>query len=174
MVIYRMVEPDPGSPPQGPLPADEWRYSYPDGPHNAEAMLVSSDGSLLVVTKPTGGLPHRMYRAAPGGGELEFVREFRPPSGERGMMSLLAGDVVTDLASGPGRVLLLTYGEVQEYTAPDPDADLSTFPDWPHRRLPTRTLPQAEGVAVDGCGYVVASEAGPVGDAGSLLLAGCT
>ena len=120
VVIYRMAEPDPASPPVDPLPADEWHYSYPDGPHNAEAMLVSTDGSLLIVTKPTDGLPHRMYRATPGGGELEFVREFRPPAGERGLMSMLAGDVVTDLASAPGRVLLLTYGEVQEYTAPRP------------------------------------------------------
>jgi hypothetical protein len=175
--IYRLAEPDLAAPPADPVPADEWRYTYPDGPQNAEAMLAMPDGSLLVVTKPPakGGLPHQMYRAEPGGGELVLVREFQPPPAQQPLRTLFTGNVVTDLASSPGRVLLLTYDEVQEFTAPDPTADLSTFPDWPHRRLPAPELPQAEGItsALDGCGYTLASEAGPARKNGSLGIVTC-
>jgi len=177
IAMFRLAEPDLTAPPADPVPANEWRYTYPDGPHNAEAILLDRDGSLLVVTKPpsAGGLPHRMYRAAPGGGQLTFVREFRPPAAERPLRTLFTGTVVTDLGGGPGRVLLLTYDEVQEFTAPDQAAELSTFPDWPHHRLPLSALPQAEGItaAADGCGFAVASEAGPGGHNGSLAVVAC-
>ena len=89
---------------------------------------------------------------------------------------MFTGNVVTDLAAAPGRVLLLTYDELTEYTAPDPAADITGFPDWPHHRLPMPDLPQAEGspAMVEGCGYVVASEAGPGGDRGSLGIIRCS
>ena len=72
-------------------------------------------------------------------------------------------------------MLLLTYDEVQQYTAPDPAAPLIDFPDWPHRRLPLDSQPQAEGITAtdDGCGYAVASEAGPGGSNGSLTVVSC-
>ena len=178
IAVYRFAEPDLSSPPADPVPADEWRYSYPDGPHNAEGMLVDTDGSLLIVTKPPaqGGLPHRMYRAEPGGGMLTFLREFSVPPATRPFKTLFTGNVVTDLATAPGGVLLLTYDDIQEYMAPDPAAPLSSFPDWPHRPLPVPGLPQAEGITAmtGGCGYAVASEAGPGGKAGSLGLVSCS
>ena len=177
IAIYRFAEPELATPPTDPVAAEEWRYSYPDGAQNAEAMLVDADGSLIIVTKPPakGGLPHRMYRAEPGGGELVFIREFSPPAATRPFKTVFTGNVVTDLAAAPGRVLLLTYDDIQEYTAPDPAAELATFPDWPHRPLPVPGLSQAEGITamLDGCGYVVASEAGPAGSAGALGIASC-
>lgn len=177
IAVFRFAEPDLADVPDEPVAADEWRYTYPDGPNNAEAMLLASDGSLLVVTKPAaaGNLPHRIYRGAPGGGELVLVREFRPPDAERPLRTLLTGNVITDLAATPGRVLLLTYDEVREYAAPTPDADVASFPDWPQRRLPMPWLTQAEAVtgAADGCGYAVTSEAGPGGGTGSLAVMNC-
>lgn len=177
ITVIRFAEPDLAAPPAEPVPADEWRYTYPDGAHNAEAMLVDSDGSLIIVTKPPakGALPHRMYRADPGGGELTFLREFGPPAAERPLKTLFTGNVVTDLAADPGRVLLLTYDDIQEYRAPDPAAALSSFPDWPHRALAMPAVPQAEGIApaADGCGYTVASEAGPGGTKGWLGIVTC-
>jgi hypothetical protein len=178
IAVYRFAEPDPSNPPTDPVPADEWRYSYPDGAQNAEAMLVDTDGSLIIVTKPPaqGGLPHRMYRAEPGGGELTFIREFSPPAATHPFRTLFTGNVVTDLATAPGGVLLLTYDDIQQYTAPDPTAPLSSFPDWPHHALPVPGLPQAEGITAmaGGCGYAVASEAGPGGKAGSLGIVSCS
>ncbi len=177
IAVLRFAEPDLSGSAAEVVQADEWRYHYPEAPQNAEAMMIDTDGSVLVVTKPgrVGSPPHRMYRGAPGGGELVLVREFRPPDAQRPMRTLFTGNLVTDLSAGPGRVVLLTYDEVQEYTAPDPAAPLSAFPDWPHRRLPLDPLPQAEGVAsaADGCGYVVASEGGPGGGNGSLAVVSC-
>ena len=176
IAVFRIAEPDISSG-NVSVPGDGWRYTYPDGPHNAESMMIDNDGSVLIVTKPgrVGSPPHRMYRGRPGGGELVLVREFRPPDAQRPFRTMITGNVATDLAAAPGRVLLLTYDEVQQYTAPTPDAPLSTFPDWPHRRLPLDGLPQAEGVApaADGCGYVVASEGGPGGTHGSLAVVTC-
>lgn len=180
IAIYRTTEPDLSGVVPGAdhliVATDEWRYTYPDRPQNAESMLIASDGSIIVVTKPKNGAPHRMYRGAPGGGTLEFVREFEMPGSPRPMRTILTGNVATDAAATPGRVLLLTYDDVHEYTAPDPSADLAGFPDWPNRSLPFPQLPQAEGIAgaADGCGYVIASEAGPGGKAGSLGIATCS
>lgn len=175
--IYRLAEPGLTDPPTDPVAAEEWRYTYPDGTHNAEAMMVDTDGSLIIVTKPPaqGALPHRMYRAEPGGGELIFLREFSPPAATHPFKTLFTGNAVTDLAAAQGRVLLLTYDDVVDYTSPDPAPALSSFPDWPHRPLPVPALPQAEGITVtaDGCGYVVASEAGPGGKSGSLGIVSC-
>jgi hypothetical protein len=157
------------------VPSDEWRYTFPDKPQNAEAMLVDPAGALLIVTKPRNNEPHRIYRAEPGGGELVLVREFRPPAPQVPMRTLFTGNVVTDAASAPGRVLVLTHDEVQEYVAPSPDADIADFPDWSHTGLPLPALPQAEGITAnaDGCGYTVASEAGPAGKAGALGIMRC-
>ena len=72
--------------------ADAWSYTYPDGPQNAEALLVDAVGTPLVITKPdrvNGAVgPHRIYRAPAGGGTLEFVREFRPPDPPIALQSL--------------------------------------------------------------------------------------
>lgn len=175
ITIYRIAEPDLTSPPSDPVPADEWTYTYPDQPQNAEAMLVDTSGSLLIVTKPSDGKPHHIYRGDPGGGELTFVREFRPPEPAIPMKTLFTGNVVTDAAAAPGRVLLLTYDEVQMFVAPDPAAEIADFPDWPHTRMPLPALPQAEGITAvpNGCGYTVASEAGPAGKAGELGIVRC-
>ncbi|MEP6562372.1 MAG: hypothetical protein ABJD68_15005 [Nakamurella sp.] len=176
IAIFRIGEPDLSEPPTEPVPTDSWRYTYPDGPQNAESIMAAPDGSVVIVTKPAGGKePSRMYRAEPGGGELVFLREFTPPDPQLRLKTLFTGNVVTDLAAAPGRVLLLTYDELTEYTAPDSAADITGFPDWPHHRLPMPALPQAEGIAamVGGCGYVVASEAGPGGSNGALGVVSC-
>jgi len=176
VTIIRISEPDLADPPAEPVPADHWRYTYPDGPRDAESMLVDPAGAVIIVTKPDGGnTPTRMYRGDPGGGELAFLREFTPPEPQTRLRTMLTGNTVTDLTSAPGRVLLLTYDELTEYTAPDPAADITGFPTWPHHRLPVPALPQAEGVAamLDSCGYVVASEAGPGGKHGSLGVVTC-
>lgn len=175
IAVFRFAEPALTDGAPEPV-ADEWRYTYPDGPHNAEGMILDPDGSLLVVTKPAGGeLPHRIYRGEPGGGELVLVKEFRPPTAERPLRTLLTGNVVTDLGFSPGRVLLLTYDEAIEYTSPDQAADPASFPDWPYRRLSMPGMAQAEGIAgaADGCGYAVASEGGPGGGPGSLSVMSC-
>ena len=130
---------------------------------------MDTDGSLLIITKPVHKqgpvAAHRVYRAPPGGGELQLVGEFSPPDPPLALQSLVTGNVVTDAATLPGRVLLLTYDQIIEYTAPDPAAPLATFFSWPQHTLPKPEQIQSEGIAptVDGCGYAVVSEGGPGG-----------
>lgn len=180
--VYRVDEPALTSPPAAPLPADRWRYTYPDGPHNAEAMVVMTDGSLLILTKSapdaTSGQvpPHRIYRAPAGGGPLTFVSSYRPPDPVTAVQSLFTGTVVTDASYTAGRMLLLTYDEIVEYRAPKPGADPATFPSWPHAALPAPAMIQSEGITADlsGCGYEVTSEEGPDGSRAGLAGVACS
>ncbi len=181
ITVYRLSEPSLAPPPRSPLPADVWHYRYPDGPHNAEAMVVADDGSLVVITKsapnPTTGVvpPHRIYRGTAGGGELRYVSSFTPPNPARRAQSLFTGTVVTDAAYADGRLLLLTYDEVIEYLAPTRHADPAAFPGWPHHELPDPPMIQSEGITGDviGCGYEVTSEKGPGGTRASLAGVAC-
>lgn len=181
ITVYRLDEPSLAPAPRGELPADAWRYTYPDGPHNAEAMVVLADGSMLVLTKPTpdptsGVVPeHRIYRAPAGGGVLSYLSSYRPPEPAKAVQSLFTGTVVTDASYTPGRMLLLTYDEVVEYRAPNAAADPETFPSWPHSELPAPPMIQSEGITADltGCGYEVTSEEGPGGDRAGLAGVTC-
>lgn len=49
--IYRVAEPDPAAP--GPVgDVEVLEFTYPDGPHNAETLLVDDvSGSIVIVTK---------------------------------------------------------------------------------------------------------------------------
>jgi hypothetical protein len=181
ITVHRLDEPAL-SPPPAASPADAWRYTYPDGPHNAEAMVVTPDGSLLVLTKsapdPVSGQvpPHRIYRGRPGGGVLTYLSSYRPPDPGVAMQSLFTGTVVTDASYTAGRMLLLTYDEVVEYRAPKPGADPATFPSWPHTELPAPAMIQSEGITADvtGCGYEVTSEEGPDGSRAGLASVACS
>jgi hypothetical protein len=177
VTIYRI--PEPAGPPWF-ADSKAWTYTYPDGRHNAEAMFVAPDGQLVVITKSApdsaGAVPpHRIYRAPPGGGELTLVRTFTPPQPAVPRQSLITGTVVTDAFYDGKRVLLLTYDQVISYTAPEPGADPTGFPDWPRHNLPMPPVPQAEGITgtADGCGYAVASEAGPLQQRGVLAVMPC-
>ena len=49
ITIYRVPEPNPDE--RATLPGDAFHATYPDGPHDAEALFVTADGDLYVVTK---------------------------------------------------------------------------------------------------------------------------
>ncbi|SDO87363.1 hypothetical protein SAMN04515671_2191 [Nakamurella panacisegetis] len=178
--VYRLDEPSLRPLPATPVAADRWDYVYPDGPHNAEAMLVDADGSLLIITKSArndAGVvpPHRIYRASPGGGTLTYLSSFTPPAPSRSAQSLFTGTVVTDAAASNGRVLILTYDEVTQYAAPKAGAALADFASWPHRELPDPPMIQTEGIAFQtaGCGYEVTSEQGPAGTRSAMAAVLC-
>jgi hypothetical protein len=183
VVITRIAEPSlaavrPGT--EIDVDGNSWSYTYPDGPHDAEALVITPDASLMIITKSApddAGVvpPHSIYVGAPGGGRLTHVADFTPPSPTIPLQSLLTGTVVTDADYSNGRLLLLTYDEVLEYTAPSADADPTGFPAWPHRSLPHPAMVQTEGIAfaLTGCGYAVLSEAGPDGKRSALATVGC-
>lgn len=54
--LYRVVEPPAMAPVEQSLPADELVFTYEDGPHNAEVLLVHpTTGVVTVVTKEKSG-----------------------------------------------------------------------------------------------------------------------
>ena len=118
-----------------------FRFTYPDGPHDAEALLVDpSTGRLLVATKALGGAglyraPARLVPQQVGTNRLERVADV--PS------------LVTDGASLPdGRFVLRTYTTAYVYDRPGHQVASAPLP----------AQPQGESVAVDGDSLLVGSE----------------
>jgi len=118
-----------------------FRFTYPDGPHDAEALLVHPrTGRMLIATKDAfgGGL----YRApldpvTADDGSNRLVRIADLPS------------LVTDGAYLPdGRFALRTYGSVFVYDRPGHQVATATLP----------LQPQGESIAADGDRLLVGSE----------------
>jgi hypothetical protein len=59
VTVYRIAEPAAGT--GSAKVADVFHATYPDGSHDAEALLVTPDGRLLIVTKGESG-PVSLYR----------------------------------------------------------------------------------------------------------------
>jgi hypothetical protein len=66
ITVYRVPEPEGGR--EAAAVADVFHATYPDGPHDAESLLITQDGRLYVVTKGDTG-PVTVYR---------FPDELRP------------------------------------------------------------------------------------------------
>lgn len=108
--VYRVPEPELAD---GRLTPEVLTLTYPDGPHNAETLLVSPDsGDLVIVTKtPTGrsGVYTAPAGAVPGRAVLRKVGEVVVPA--------VGGGLVTGGALHPceQRVVLRTYTVMLEY-----------------------------------------------------------
>lgn len=163
VTILRVPEPAlPG--PIGPLEGDTIRVAYPDGPRDAEALLVDADGTPYLVSKdagPDGTGAARLYGADGfATGTLADLGPVPVPEPVLALAGAVVGNVVTGGDHRPGRVLLRTYDHAVEYVAPDPHAPLATFPTWPAREVPTARELQSEAVtyAWDRCGFFTAGE----------------
>lgn len=147
---------------------------YPDGPADAEALLVDEDGSLAVVTKAAGRSGRgvaRLYTTEGFGNQTLTPRgRVRLPPPALPLASAVLGNVVTGGDATRGRVALRTYDAVYEFTAPSDDEPLHTFPDWPVHQLPAPDEVQGEAVAyaADGCGLFTVGE-----DSGRLTSLPC-
>ena len=122
------------------VPARWYRFTYPDGPHDAEALLVDADGRIMVATKEFAGAA--LYRAprrlvTEGQGTNVLTRLADVPS------------LVTDGAYLPdGRFVLRTYTSVSLYDRPGHEVARASLP----------PQPQGESVAADGDRLLVGSE----------------
>lgn len=133
--------PEPSTLRDETVPAQWYRFTYPDGPHDAEALLVHPrTGRILIATKElgTGGLyraPRHLVTQDSGSNRLERV-----------------GDVpvlVTDGAFLPdGRFVLRTYSSVFLFDRRGDQVAVDALP----------TQPQGESLAVDGARLLVGSE----------------
>jgi hypothetical protein len=150
------------------------RLTYPDGPHDAEALLVDGAGVPYVVTKEA-GRPAGVYRTEgpPSGPDpMPLVRVGAvalPPSDTvGGPLGGLGSRVVTGAAtSADGHVVALrTYTDAWLYAVPDGDvgAALAGAP----TRVPLPDEPQGEAIAFTRDGTLLSASETRDGRAGEL------
>jgi hypothetical protein len=167
--IYRLPEPDAAA--ESAAVADVLHATYPDGAHDAEALLIGGDGRLHIVTKGETG-PIAIYR---------FPRELRSGAsavlervGDAGSTKPAAESRITDGAVSPDGqwAALRTASSLAFYRSSDllggrwresSRIDLSPLKE-----------PQGEGVAL-GAGNAVflAGESGGKGQAGTFARFAC-
>jgi hypothetical protein len=142
-------------------PARLHRLTYPDGPHDAEALLVDPEGRPVVVTKEA-GRPAGVYRtAAPpdGTGPTPLVRvgEVALPGSttEGGPLGGFGTRTVTGAAqSADGTVVAVrTYTDAWLFPAPSGDP-VTAFESAPVQ-VPLPGEPQGEAIAFTGDGALL-------------------
>lgn len=146
--------------------ADLYRLTYPDGPHDAEALLLDASGVPALVTKDVLGAAG-VYRPAgplaePGPTPLERVGAVRlgptdtpgGPAGRAGSAQVTGGAVSPD-----GSVVALrTYTDGYLFAAPGGDV-LTALAGEPVR-VPLPGEPQGEAVALTADGTLLSASEG--------------
>ncbi len=152
--LYRVPEPSSAG---RSVAAARLTLQYPDGPHNAEALVRDPvDGTLVILTKEPGVSRIYTFRPPDGGGgagRLSAAGAFRP--------GVSGGELVTgaDVAPDRSTIAVRTYGEVLIHQLrvgqSIPDA-LRTEPcPAPHAR---EVQGEAVGFLADSRGYATISE----------------
>lgn len=168
VTVYRLPEPDSAS--GTAAVADVFHATYPDGPHDAEAMLIGADGRLHIVTKGEKG-PVGIYRfpsQLKAGTTTQLERVGALSSKPDGPSRITDGAVSPD---GEWAVLR-TRANLTFYRASDLLAGRWRVA----TRLDIATLrePQGEGVALaDDTSVFLAGEGGGKGKAGTFARVTC-
>ncbi|GGK27368.1 hypothetical protein GCM10010124_19960 [Pilimelia terevasa] len=141
-----------------------FRLTYPDGPKDAEALLVGRDGVPVVVTKGAKALVY--VPAAPlrkgGQGTLQRVGEVTIPRTTTSTpLGALGRLYVTGGATAPGatRVALRTYADAFEWDAPDGDLVKAITSGRPRATaLPDEPWGESLAYTADGTRFLTVSE----------------
>jgi len=154
IAIYRLLEPTAGSGNSSTGNFDVLTLTYPDGPHNVEALLVDPwDGSLLIVTKESGATAQLYSTGSFGSGSHSRTLQHRGQS----TISEIAtgGDVSPDGRS----IVVRGYGGVHGWTR---SAGETLWGAMQGSRCSLASVgePQGEAIAFtfDGSGYLTISE----------------
>lgn len=166
VTVYRLPEPPVDSAASGstaadPVPttrADAIRLHYPDGPHDAETLLVHPySGDLYVITKEIDSGVYKASAPLKSGAPIELVRVAR-----FSIFATLSDRTGGAISPDGRRVALSTYGGAFELVLP-PDIPLSEFDKiWKQTPAPIRMGPltQAEAITYrsDGLAIYATSE----------------
>lgn len=138
-----------------------YKLRYPDGPHDAEALLFDNDGTPILVTKELFGAAGIYVPTAPlttDGVTLKRVGDFSPShSGTSNPWGLVGENMVTGAAVSADRkhIALRTYADAYEWDVTSTVLDaLKGKP----RVTPLPDEPQGEGIAYDGDSFVTVSD----------------
>jgi hypothetical protein len=118
-----------------------WDFTYPDGPHDAETLLVDGSGRLFVVTKDAEGAVYSAPRQPNRGGTNQLTKVGDAPP------------AVTDGTFLPGgkRIALLTYGAIEV-------VDAETYKRIGKIDIPVQAQPESLTVSLDKSSLLVGSE----------------
>jgi hypothetical protein len=155
LAVYRVREPAAGGSTAGGLGAAErLAFRYPDGPHDAEAILVDPrSGRLFVITKSLRGA--RLY-ALPAGARAGVVTLVRLPAPALADVALVTGASVTP---GGDRVVVRTYLSAYEFVRPAGRPLQAAFRAQPARiALPLERQGEAIAYTAGGRALVTTSE----------------
>jgi hypothetical protein len=160
--VYRVAEPDPTAAAgmKQTVPYTRFRFIYPDGPHNAETLLVHpTTGDVYVVTK-VGGYAAHVYRL-PSDAKPDTLTTL-VAIGPLGLPAEAGVVTAGDIAPCGTRVILRTYGALYEFRVPAGGPFEAVFA-MAGSSVPVGSLidePQGEAVAYapSGFGYYTASE----------------
>lgn len=158
ITIYRIVEPAEAS--GSAAVVDVMRLVYPDGAHDAEALLVTPKGDILIVTKGDTG-PVALYRV-PSGAKPGATITLQAVGQPRQVGKVGVADRVTDgdISPNGASVALRSRTAVVVYRT----ADLMAGAWKESARIPLTSLgePQGEGIAFgeDGALYLVGEGGG--------------
>jgi hypothetical protein len=144
------------------------RMTYPDGPHDAEALLFAGDGSPIVVTKevngvaglyqPTGPLQPQAAAGVPMRRVGQFTATF---IGTENLLGRTGEVMVTGAATSADRrrVALRTYTAAYEWDVPDGDVVKAITTTKPRFTSLTEE-PQGEAItySADGASFVTLSD----------------
>jgi len=181
-VVYRIPEPkvpgggggsQNGGGKQNPLPSEgatvRLPFAYPDGPHNAEALLVHpGTGAIYIITKEPSGVAgvYKFPPAKPGSATKVTLQRVGTVTirGEEAKNPLFPNLVTGgDIAPDGQRVILCTYVAAYEFTLPTGaktfDAIWKTKP----ATVALPSLPQTEAICYtpDGKSLLISSEGEP-------------
>lgn len=166
-VIHRVAEPAALEPGTRAVPFESFRYVYPDGAHNAEALLVHpTSGAPIIVTKDARRtqlfeLPMPLDAARVATARL---------LGEATLPDLLPLATGADFAPDGSAILVRTYTSLWFYGVAPGESVAAAFARMPCS-LPVAGEQQGEAIAwaLDGKSYLTVSE----GVGASLNLAAC-
>lgn len=129
--------------------------TYPDGAHNAEALVALPDGSVVVITKEQEGSAG-VYLAAPDATSFERIDEIAMGEGALDGDRLVTG---ADLSHDGTSLIVRTYLNVWLWRGLEGD-DLPTLLDRHACRAPAPPEPQGEAITLssDGVGFWTISE----------------
>lgn len=148
ITIYRLPEPQPGD--AASAPAEAFTVRYPDGAHDAEALFVTADAGVFVITKAPRAALYRYPGALRAGGPVTLERVAELP---------LARVTDADLSADGRWVAVRTNDAVTFYPAADLVRGKAAGVTMP---LAALEEPQGEGVALaaDGTLYLVSEGGG--------------
>jgi hypothetical protein len=182
ITVYRIPEPEGTS--DRAAPAEAFHATYPDGAHDAEALLVTAKGDLFVVTKGVGG-PVSVYQFPRGmrpGATVALTRVGHPRDegsrqSDEGKDEDKKDDSanVTDGAVSPDgqRIVLRTNDSLYFY--PASEVTSGTWRNVTRVDLKNLREPQGEGVTfADNTTLVLVGEGGGKGRGGTFVRLACT